>query len=36
MDRKLAQRTVRTGLIAGASALLIFGLTFVLAASYIY
>ena len=34
MDRKLALRNVRTGLIVGAICLVIFGLTFV--AAYVY
>ena len=34
MDRKLARRNVRTGLIASTIMLLIFGLTFLAAAIY--
>ncbi len=34
MDRKLAMRNIRTGLVVGAICLVIFGLTFV--AAYIY
>ena len=34
MDRKLALRNIRTGLIVGAICVIIFGLTFV--AAYIY
>lgn len=34
MDRKLALRNIRTGLIVGAISLIVFGLTFV--AAYIY
>jgi hypothetical protein len=35
MDRRLAQRNIRTGLIAGAIALLVFGASFVAAAIYL-
>jgi hypothetical protein len=35
MDRNLARKNVRTGLIAGAVCLVMFGLTFVAAAIYI-
>jgi hypothetical protein len=36
MDRKLARKNIRTGLIAGAVCLLMFGLTFVAAAIYVH
>ena len=35
MDRNLARRNIRTGLIVGALSLLIFGLSFVAAAIYV-
>ena len=35
MDRNLARKNVRTGLIVGAVCLLMFGLTFVAAAIYV-
>jgi sugar phosphate permease len=35
MDRKLARKNIRTGLIAGAICALMFGLTFVVAAIYL-
>ncbi len=35
MDRRLANRNLRTGLIAGAVVLLMFGLSFLAAAIYI-
>jgi hypothetical protein len=35
MDRNLARKNVRTGLIAGAVCLVMFGLTFVAAAIYV-
>jgi len=34
MDRKLARRNLRTGLVAGAVSLFMFGMTFVAAAIY--
>jgi hypothetical protein len=34
MDRRLARRNIRTGLIAGAIVLFMFGITFVAAAVY--
>jgi hypothetical protein len=36
MDRKLARRNIRSGLIAGALILILFGLTFVAAAVYVH
>jgi hypothetical protein len=36
MDRKLARKNLRSGLIAGAAALLMFGLSFVAAAVYVH
>jgi hypothetical protein len=36
MDRKLARRNIRSGLIAGAVCLIMFGLTFVAAAIYVH
>jgi hypothetical protein len=36
MDRKLARRNIRTGLIAGAVCLLMFGITFLAAAIYVH
>ena len=36
MDRKLARKNLRSGLIAGAAALILFGLTFVAAAIYVH
>jgi sugar phosphate permease len=35
MDRKLARKNIRTGLIAGAICVLMFGMTFVVAAIYL-
>ncbi len=35
MDRQLARKNIRTGLIVGAIALFMFGMTFVAAAIYI-
>lgn len=36
MDRKLARRNIRSGLIAGALIVILFGLTFVAAAVYVH
>ena len=36
MDRKLARKNIRSGLIAGAAALFMFGITFLAAAIYIH
>ncbi len=36
MDRRLARKNIRAGLIAGAAALLMFGITFVAAAIYVH
>jgi hypothetical protein len=36
MDRKLARRNIRSGLIAGALIVIMFGLTFVAAAVYVH
>ena len=36
MDRKLARKNIRTGLIAGATCFLLFGLTFLAAAIYVH
>jgi hypothetical protein len=36
VDRKLARKNIRTGLIAGALCLIMFGLTFVAAAIYVH
>jgi hypothetical protein len=36
MDRKLARRNIRSGLIAGAVCILMFGITFVAAAIYVH
>jgi hypothetical protein len=36
MDRKLARKNIRLGLIAGAASLVLFGLTFVAAAIYVH
>ena len=36
MDRKLARKNIRTGLIAGALCFLMFGLTFLAAAIYVH
>ncbi len=36
MDRKLARKNIRTGLIAGGAALFMFGISFVAAAIYIH
>ena len=35
MDRRLARRNIRTGLIAGAVCVFMFGMTFVAAALYV-
>jgi hypothetical protein len=36
MDRKLARKNIRTGLILGAVCLIMFGLTFLAAAIYVH
>jgi hypothetical protein len=36
MDRRLARKNIRSGLIAGAIVLIMFGLTFVAAAIYVH
>jgi hypothetical protein len=36
MDRKLARKNIRSGLIAGAAALFMFGMTFLAAAIYVH
>jgi hypothetical protein len=36
MDRKLARKNLRSGMIAAAAALLMFGLSFVAAAIYVH
>jgi hypothetical protein len=36
VDRKLARKNIRSGLIAGALVLVMFGLTFVAAAIYVH
>jgi hypothetical protein len=36
MDRKLARKNLRSALLAGAAALILFGLTFVAAAIYVH
>jgi hypothetical protein len=36
MDRRLARKNIRSGLIAGAIILIMFGLTFVAAAIYVH
>ncbi len=36
MDRKLARKNLRSGMIAGAAALFMFGISFVAAAIYIH
>jgi hypothetical protein len=36
MDRRLARRNLRSGLIAGAACVLMFGITFVAAAIYVH
>jgi hypothetical protein len=36
MDRRLARKNIRSGLIAGAIALFMFGMTFVAAAIYVH
>jgi hypothetical protein len=36
MDRKLARKNIRSGLIAGAVCVLMFGLTFLAAAIYVH
>jgi hypothetical protein len=36
MDRKLARKNIRTGLIAGAVCVLMFGMTFLAAAIYVH
>jgi hypothetical protein len=36
MDRKLARKNIRSGLLAGAACVLMFGITFVAAAIYVH
>ena len=36
MDRKLARKNIRSGLIAGAMCMLMFGITFLAAAIYVH
>jgi Mg/Co/Ni transporter MgtE len=36
MDRKLARKNIRTGLVLGAICLIMFGLTFLAAAIYVH
>ena len=36
MDRKLARKNIRSGVIAGAICLIMFGITFVAAAIYVH
>jgi hypothetical protein len=36
MDRRLARRNIRSGLIAGAACLFMFGITFLAAAIYVH
>lgn len=36
MDRRLARRNIRSGLIAGAACVLMFGITFAAAAIYVH
>jgi len=36
MDRRLARKNIRSGLIAGAIVLIMFGITFVAAAIYVH
>ena len=36
MDRKLARKNIRTGLLAGMAVLFMFGITFVAAAIYVH
>jgi hypothetical protein len=36
MDRKLARKNIRSGLIAGAAAVFMFGITFLAAAIYVH
>ncbi len=36
MDRKLARKNIRNGLIAGAASIIMFGITFVAAAIYVH
>ncbi len=36
MDRKLARKNIRTGIVAGAICLIIFGTTFLAAAIYVH
>jgi spermidine/putrescine-binding protein len=36
MNRKLARRNIRSGLIAGATCILMFGVTFLAAAVYVH
>jgi hypothetical protein len=36
MDRRLARKNLRSGLIAGAACILLFGITFVAAAIYVH
>jgi hypothetical protein len=36
MDRRLARKNLRSGLLAGAAVLILFGITFVAAAIYVH
>jgi hypothetical protein len=36
LDRRLARKNIRSGLIAGAACILMFGITFVAAAIYVH
>jgi hypothetical protein len=36
MDRKLARKNIRSGLVAGAACLFMFGMTFLAAAIYVH
>ena len=36
MDRKLARKNIRTGIVAGAFCLIMFGMTFLAAAIYVH
>jgi hypothetical protein len=36
MDRRLARKNLRSGLLAGAATLILFGITFVAAAIYVH
>ena len=36
MDRKLARKNIRSGLIAGAACIFVFGMTFLAAAIYVH